>query len=130
MTAVTPTPRQPAPVSRLSRIGRALTLRCPACGQAILVKNWLGMVAHCPHCGLKTEREPGYYLGSIYINYGLTALTVTIAYFVLLFGFEVPSKWLTWGSLAFVVIFPLLFFPFARMLWLAFDLAWDPPEES
>ena len=44
------------------------------------------MNADCDHCHLHYEREPGYFLGSIYINYGLTALLVTLFYFALFFS--------------------------------------------
>ena len=44
------------------------------------------MHERCPHCGVKFEREPGFFLGSIYINYGLTALIVAVAYPFFLFA--------------------------------------------
>jgi uncharacterized protein (DUF983 family) len=102
-------------------LGRALRLRCPLCGGGRLFRNWILMHERCPHCGVKFEREPGFFLGSIYINYGLTALLVAIAYPLLSFNNLAPKGLLLAGSLAFVVIFPLLLFPWARSLWLGFD---------
>jgi hypothetical protein len=87
------------------------------------------MHATCPHCGLRFEREPGFFLGSIYINYGLTSLIVAIAYPILLFNGIVAETPLLAGSLAFVVVFPLLLFPWARSLWLGFD-QWRDPREA
>lgn len=84
------------------------------------------MHAHCPHCGLKFEREPGFFLGSIYVNYGLTALIVTIVYPMLLFGWGWPETPLLVGALIFTVLFPVLVFPWARSLWLGFDQWRDP----
>jgi hypothetical protein len=86
------------------------------------------MHRECPHCGVTFEREPGFFLGSIYINYGLTVLVVTIAYPVLLFNKIVPELPLLAASLAFTVAFPLLVFPWARSLWLGFDQWRDPRE--
>jgi len=40
------------------------------------------MNEHCPHCGLRFEREQGYFLGAMYISYGL-ALPM-IAFFAVL----------------------------------------------
>ena len=37
-------------------------------------------------------REPGFYLGSIYVNYGLTAVLITAAYFLLFFTTEIPTR--------------------------------------
>src|SRR5215471_19264363 len=105
---------------------RAIRLRCPLCGQGRLFRGWFAMHKQCPHCGVLFEREPGFFLGSIYINYGLTALIVAIAYPVLLFKANVPKGQLLAGSLAFTILFPVLLFPWARSLWLGFDQWHDP----
>jgi uncharacterized protein (DUF983 family) len=107
-------------------LGRALRLKCPLCGRGNLFRGWLAMHRECPSCGVKFEREPGFFLGSIYINYGLTALIVAIAYPVLLFGGYVAETPLLIAALAFVVLFPILLFPWARSLWLGFDQWHDP----
>jgi uncharacterized protein (DUF983 family) len=109
-------------------LGRALRLRCPLCGKGKLFRGWLAMHPECPHCGVTFEREPGFFLGSIYINYGLTALIVSIAYPVLLFNGFVAERPLLIVSLTFVVLFPLLIFRWARSLWLGFDQWRDPRE--
>jgi hypothetical protein len=49
------------------------------------------MFPHCVYCGLRYERETGYFLGSIYFNYGLTAMLVAIGYPLLVFGFQLPA---------------------------------------
>jgi uncharacterized protein (DUF983 family) len=105
---------------------RAMRLRCPLCGQGRLFRSGLIMHDGCPHCGVKFEREPGFFLGSIYINYGLTALIVSIAYPLLLVNGVVAKQPLLIGSLAFTVVFPILLFPWARSLWLGFDQWRDP----
>jgi uncharacterized protein (DUF983 family) len=56
------------------------------CGRGKLFRDWLAMHKQCPHCGATFEREPGFFLGSIYVNYGLTALIVAIAYPALMFN--------------------------------------------
>lgn len=86
------------------------------------------MYGHCHTCGAKFEREPGFFLGSIYINYGLTALTVAVAYPLLLFRWGVPERMLLVGAVAFTIFFPILLFPWARSLWLGFDQWHDPRE--
>ena len=67
-------------------VGRSCRLRCPRCGGSRLFRGWFTMWPECQHCHLPFVREPGFYLGSIYFNYGLTALVVTIAYFAMYFG--------------------------------------------
>jgi uncharacterized protein (DUF983 family) len=107
-------------------LGRALRLRCPICGQGQLFKNWFVVRENCPACGVKFEREPGFFLGSIYFNYGLTALISTIAYIVLQFVYNYPERYVLAGTLIFVVIFPLWFHRYARSLWAGFDQWHDP----
>lgn len=79
------------------------------------------MNSQCPHCGVTFEREPGFFLGSIYINYGLTALIVATAYPVLMFQGVADKTTLLVGAIAFTVLFPIALFPWARSLWLGFD---------
>jgi uncharacterized protein (DUF983 family) len=106
-------------------VWRALRLRCPLCGTGKLFRGWFRMHSQCPHCGVTLEREPGFYLGSIYFNYGLTALVTAIAYPVLMFR-GVPDKYLMPATLAWAILFPLWFFRYARSLWLGFDQYIDP----
>jgi Ca2+/Na+ antiporter len=84
----------------------------------------------CSVCGTRFEREGGFFLGSIYINYGLTALIVAIVYPILVFNEILPTHVAMALALGFVVVFPLLFFPHARSLWMGFDQYWDPRERD
>lgn len=107
-------------------MSRAWRLRCPRCGRAPLFKSWFRMHAECAHCHLRFEREPGYFLGSIYINYGLTALLVTVLYLALFGSGRVPAQTALWIVTGFALVFPIWFFRYARSLWLGFDQFWDP----
>ena len=124
----------PSPVARPSQAtltGRALRLRCPACGQGRLFRGWLRMNDPCPSCGRRFDRAPGYLLGSIYFNYGVTTLLVTAAYFAGYFSGKLTSQQLLIALAAFSVLFPMWFFRYARALWIAFDERWDPwPNEQ
>jgi len=107
-------------------LGRGLRSRCAVCGTGPLFAGFLTMHEKCSHCGVKFEREPGFFLGSIYINYGLTALLATVG-FVFLFANRLDNDWRWKGILiAFVVIFPIFFHRLARSLWLVFDQWHDP----
>jgi hypothetical protein len=73
----------------------------------------------CPHCGLKLEPEPGFYLGSIYANYAATVLITTAAFIVANFGLGYRKDIVLWGCFVFSVLFPLWFFRYARSIWLS-----------
>ena len=84
------------------------------------------MVSQCDLCGCEFRREPGFYLGAIYVNYGLTALLVTVGYPLLRRSGTVTPRTALWLMLSVAVIVPLLFFRHARSLWLGMDEFWDP----
>jgi uncharacterized protein (DUF983 family) len=111
-------------------LGRALRLRCPRCGRGKLFSGWFRMFPECDWCGIVYDREPGFFLGSVYVNYGLTALVSTVMYIALLAaGAASPEALLGW-MVGFSVLFPLWFFRYARSLWLALDQYWDPRDSG
>jgi len=111
-------------------LGRTLRLRCPQCGEGKLFDGWFSMPRQCAVCGLKFEREPGYFLGSIYFNYGVTALIVTVTALSLMMLTEVSERTLLLSLGAFCVLFPAWFFRYARGLWMAWDHFADPPQKA
>jgi uncharacterized protein (DUF983 family) len=106
-------------------LSRAFRLVCPRCGRGKLFLGLFKMHAACAHCNLRYEREPGYFLGSTYINYGVTALTITVAYVLLHFLAGFSDRAIAIPLLAFCVLFPPFFFRYARSLWLALDCYFD-----
>ena len=130
MSAPSTNPPTPPPPARPDRFRllfwRSLRLRCALCGRGPLFASWFGMHKSCSHCHAPFEREPGFFLGSIYFNYGLTALILAIAYPLFLFNRWVPEKWLLPSALVFTILFPIWFFRYARALWLGFDQFVDP----
>ncbi|MFG0335730.1 MAG: DUF983 domain-containing protein [Maioricimonas sp. JB049] len=117
-----PPPYRP-PVETL--IARSLQLRCPRCGKGRLFCGWFTMPERCSECNLKYERAPGYFLGSTYINYGITAAILTVLYMTLHFGAGISNRHLALPLGIFCVLFPLFTFRYARALWLAMDCHFD-----
>lgn len=79
----------------------------------------------CDHCHFVYERAPGFFLGSTYINYGFTVLTLTVLYVTLHFGFGWSNRAVTLPLVLYFLVVPFLVFPFARSLWLAMDCFYD-----
>jgi len=84
------------------------------------------MHERCPTCGLKFEREPGYFLGAMYVSYALALVTITVLAVALWLA-------LNWSVQKAVVVAILIFIPlafpltlFARVLWIYLDQAVDP----
>ena len=92
------------------------------------------MRARCPRCGLPMERgEQGYQVGS-YMFAIIAAELVFAAIFVAILVISWPDPpWdlLLYGGMILMVVVPLLFFPFSKTLFLAFDLTFRPatPDE-
>lgn len=107
-------------------LGRGFRLRCPRCGAAPLFRSRFAMYSHCLACDLQFEREQGYFVGAIYVNYAVTAVIAIVGYFTLdlLVGMSLSQQLVLWC--AFAVIFPLFFFRYARSLWLSFDYIFNP----
>ena len=70
----------------------------------------------CTACGVVFEREAGFYLGSIYVNYGVTALVVAIGYPLLLFNQVVQEQPLLLLAVTFSILFPIWFFRYGSDL--------------
>ena len=116
----------------IRNIGRILSrgarLRCPRCGEGLLFAGFLLMHTQCECCALTFEREQGYFVGAIYINYAATTL-IAIAGFLALDYFaslSLSQQLLLWGS--FAIVFPLFFFRYSRSLWLSIDYLFNPAE--
>lgn len=103
-----------------------LRLKCPRCGVGSLYAKPFRMNPACAHCGVKFEREQGYFIGAIYINYAAT-VGIAVPGFFLLDAFTditINQQLALW--VPFAVIFPLLFFHHSRSLWLTLDHFFNP----
>jgi uncharacterized protein (DUF983 family) len=111
-------------------LGRAVLLRCPACGGGPVFLRWFRMAPSCPSCGLRfTRGEPGYWLGAYFIN-----LVAAETIFSLLLGGILWWTWPNppWGALVWelgiaMVLAPVAVYPFSHTLFLAVDLLFRPP---
>jgi len=88
------------------------------------------MVERCPGCGLRFEREPGFFVGAYLINFAI----VIILLFVLCMGY-VAMKAIDESAsllpimvvgLVLAVVAPTFCYPYARTLWSAIDIGMTP----
>ena len=105
-----------------------LRLKCPRCGAGRLYHKAFRMYEECSHCGLRFEREQGYFIGAMYINYAATVAVAVPGFFLLdaFAGLSINQQLALW--VPFAIIFPLAFFHHARSLWLVLDYFFNPPQ--
>lgn len=111
---------------------RGVTKKCPRCGGGRIYDGWFRMKERCPTCGLRFEREPGFFVGAYFINF----LIAEGLLFVLMMGFvfwkdQHPNAGVA-VPIAIAVFLavgaPLVFYPFSRTIWSAFDIGMTPLE--
>ena len=112
----------------LGLLVRGLRLRCPRCGAKTLFRKGFAMHDNCRVCAYRFEREQGYYVGAMYINYGVTVLIIVPGYFALEWWteFTLGQQLALWSGVG--ILLPLVFFRHARGLWLGFDYIFNPDE--
>ena len=110
-----------------------LRQRCPRCrrGKIFVSSVFLGfpkMHERCPVCLLRFEREPGYFLGAMYISYGLALLIIAL---IAASFWAVTDWWITkdtiWAVVLFLPMAPAITY-FSRVLWIYLDQTFDPDQ--
>ncbi len=104
-----------------------LQLRCPRCGEGKVFRGTFQMNDPCPACGLKFERDTGYFLGAMYFSYALAIPAIaalTLVAYLIWPGWHLYQHVL----LAWALTLPLVpaIFRYSRVLWLHFDNYFDP----
>ena len=106
-------------------LNAVVTQKCPKCEDGKMFNGIFKMNQTCSHCGLKFEREDGYFTSAIIIANFLYALIVAPTILIMT-AINVPF-WkigLILGSISLVMV-PMIF-RFSRTLWLHFDFAIHP----
>jgi uncharacterized protein (DUF983 family) len=118
-------------VTKLSTLSDILHQRCPRCRRGSIFRysifrGFPRMHERCPVCDLKFEREPGYFLGAMYVSYGLALVIIALIAALL---WSVTAWWITkdtiWAVVLFLPLAPTITL-FARVLWIYLDQAIDP----
>jgi uncharacterized protein (DUF983 family) len=113
---------------------KALLLqRCPRCCEGHIYERGMKINQRCPVCDLLFEREPGYFLGAMYISYAIaTAFLLTMLLIGNWFFPEIDMGWMVLICAALFVPFVPIVTRYSRVLWIYFDRwAWPArPGES
>ena len=118
----------------LRLVGRAALLRCPNCGGRSIFSSFLKLRPDCPSCGLQLDRgEDDYFLGAYLVNLVFVELLFAglLAVVVIMTWPDPPWGLIQYGGAALILAGAVLCYPFAKVMWLAFDLMLRPvdPDE-
>ena len=115
----------------MSRLQGILRQRCPRCQRGAIFRTplWRGILAlheRCPVCALKYDREPGYFLGAMYISYMLMLPPAVLICLTIWHFSGWPFDVVVVAT--FIAVLPLVpsVMRWARVLWLYFDRTLDP----
>jgi hypothetical protein len=84
------------------------------------------MYERCPVCALKYEREPGYFVGAMYIAYALMLPPAVLIYLAIWYFSDRSASVALFCT--FIAYLPLVapVVRWARVLWIYFDQSVDP----
>lgn len=109
---------------------------CPKCRQGkiftepFLLSKPLEMPYSCEYCGQRTEPEPGFYYGAMFLSYITSSLILLPLILLLIFYFN-WSEGAAMGFLIIICIFSYLrFLRGSRSLWLHMMVKHDPIVEE
>ncbi|MFZ0954420.1 MAG: DUF983 domain-containing protein [Candidatus Sulfotelmatobacter sp.] len=120
--------------TKLATAGDILRQRCPRCRTGSIFRysifrGFPKMHDRCPVCDLKFDREPGYFLGAMYVSYALGVAIVALFAALL---WSVTGWWITkdiiWAVVLFLPLAPTITL-FARVLWIYLDQTIDPERQ-
>ncbi len=127
-------------MTKTSPLQAVLEGKCPRCRVGYMfpygpfnIKKMGQSNEVCSHCGLKYEREPGFFYGAMYVSYAVSVAILLVTTFVLYFLFDDPSLTayiLTVGVIA-ILLYPLNF-RYSRILFLHVfgGIDYDPQYEK
>jgi uncharacterized protein (DUF983 family) len=117
-------------LSFLRVTARALVLRCPRCGGRGVFRSWFRLEPECPTCGLALERgeSEDHWFGAVAVNLVAAELLGVGAILVWIIATwpDVPWTAVQYTGPLIMIALPVLFYPFSRALWLAWDLYLRP----
>lgn len=121
-----------------SKLYSIFTMKCPRCQEGEFFEDHPYNLSkagdiheHCPKCGLKYSKEPGFYYGAMYVAYALgVALFVTIWVSANLFFENVPIGWQI-GTIIFssIALAPYLY-ALSKIIWANFFISYDPTKKG
>ncbi len=123
-----------------SQIKAALQARCPRCrdGKMFIGKTYAlkaqKMNETCPSCGLRFEREPGYFYVAMFVSYALAMaemIAACVGFYIITGYMEGPWPYLI-ATIGTVILLSPINYRYSRvilMYWLTPGMEYQPQQE-
>lgn len=121
-----------------SKLYSIFAMKCPRCHEGDVFetqnpyKKMTAVKETCSHCGLRYEKEMGFFYGAMYVSYMLNiALFVTsvVAYFILLDQY-ISGTTLMIIYVSLTAILMPVYYRLSRTIWLNFFNSYDPEKRG
>jgi uncharacterized protein (DUF983 family) len=111
---------------------RGVRRRCPVCGSKGIFAGYFKLADCCPGCGYSFEREEGYWVGAMIVNFAAAelAFAAVLGAGIALTWPEVPWTLLMVVGVTTMVAVPIVFYPYSKSLWVAGDYLLNPPKSE
>lgn len=126
------------PISKLQAV---IQCKCPRCRQGDIFSgkmysfSFKGQITneYCPHCGLRFEREPGYFYVSMFVSYAMSCaemISASVGAYILGLSLVYDNLWYYVGILfGIVVLLTPINYRYSRVIllhWLTPGLGYIP----
>ncbi|HEV2686293.1 MAG TPA: DUF983 domain-containing protein [Actinomycetota bacterium] len=109
-------------------LARGVRKHCARCGAPHLFTSWFKMRERCPNCGYRFDRgtSSGFFLGAYMLNLVVSEMALGVVLLVLIIRAAIGHAGAWWPYILVAAItqvtVPLIFYPFSKTIWAAFDL--------
>lgn len=124
----------------MGTIKAALQLKCPRCGEGEQFKStnpykkgkMFEMHTHCSNCGLRYERESGFFYGAMYVSYMLNIGLFVIATVAWYMGIEDKIDWKIYilGYVGLTILIVPIIYRYSRSIWMLMMIGYAPEKRG
>ena len=121
-----------------SRLYSIFRMKCPGCQEGDFfvsrpydLKKAGDIHKHCPNCGLKYSKEPGFYYGAMYVSYALgVGVFVTVWTLFAIFAPTVSVGIQLLVMVTLIIVLAPYLYALSKIIWANLFIKYDQIEQS
>lgn len=113
----------------MKRPAAILKLRCSHCLLGQVFASLWRMHETCPICGIRFEREQGYFMMAVFVGYVLS-IALLVPVLLVLYLINVPPYLYVVASALLLFLLSPFIFRYGRVIWLHIDEILDPRRDG